>query len=208
MFDQRLLTDLITFFVIINPIGIVPEFLALGLRQTAYSQRLTALRGVLFATLILLAFIVLGQIALGALGVDLSSFEIAGGLILLIFSLQRILEAPAVETEEKKIRSGQILTPDVSLFPLAMPMIAGPGAILVAVLLTNNDRFTVAEQATTTLVMLFVLVLTFVILYFANAIQRVLGTVGADVLSRVLALVLAALAVERILDGIRAAFLV
>jgi multiple antibiotic resistance protein len=168
------------------------------------SRRRAAIRGVVIAAAILIAFIVVGQILLEALGITLPSFSIADGLVLLAISLQRVLTTENIQVDEEAKSSGEVR--HVSVFPLATPYIAGPASILAAVLLTDNQKFGFVEQAQTTLVMLFILALTCAVLLAARTVQRLLGATDADVISRISGLILAALAVETILQGIRASF--
>lgn len=205
MFEHRLFTDFVTLFVVINPINLIPYFVLFTRHQPPEEWRRTALRSVVIAAAILVVFIVLGQILLEALGIHLPSFSIAGGLVLLAISLRTILASEQVpEEKEKEQSSGHAR--DVAVFPLATPLMAGPGAILAVVLLTDNEQFGFVEQAQTTLVMLAILAITYVVLLAAGPIQRILGTTGADVVSRVLGLILAALSVEIVIEGIRASF--
>jgi multiple antibiotic resistance protein len=205
VFEHRLFTDFVTLFVVINPINLIPYFVLFTRHQPPKERQRTALRSVVIAAAILVVFIVLGQILLEALGIHLPSFSIAGGLVLLAISLRTILASEqGPEEEEKEQSSGHAR--DVAVFPLATPLIAGPGAILAVVLLTDNEQFGFVEQAQTTLVMLAILAITYVVLLAAGPIQRILGTTGADVVSRVLGLILAALSVEIVIEGIRASF--
>ncbi|HKH12866.1 MAG TPA: MarC family protein [Rubrobacter sp.] len=147
----------------------------------------------------LAAFILIGQILLEALGIKPPSFSIAGGPVLLGISLQRVLGAPDVRVDEETAREA---VGDVAGFPLATPYIAGPAAILAVVLLTDNSTFGLLEQAQTTVVMPVVLAVTCAVLLAAGSPDRLLGTTGADVIGRISGLILAALAVETILQGI------
>lgn len=166
-----------------------------------------ALRSVAIATTILVGFIVLGQFLLEALEISLPSFSIAGGLVLLVISLRTIFEGVHEDLAEEEEKEASLAsTRDLAVFPLTTPLIASPGGILVVVLLTDNHRFGAPEQAVTTLMLLVVLVFTFLVLRAAETVQRVLGVTGINVVSRVSGLVLAALAVETILDGIRTSF--
>lgn len=203
--DQHIFTDFVYLLVVIDPIGVVPEFIAVTGHQSPEARRRTAIRAVLISAAILIAFIIAGQILLEALGITLPSFSIAGGLVLLAISLQRILTTTDIQVEEGPKSSVGALR-DVAVFPLATPHIAGPSAILAVVLLTDNEKFGFFEQSQTALVMLFVLALTLAVFLVAGTVQRFLGETGADVIGRVSGLVLAALAVETILDGIRASF--
>jgi len=207
MFEHRLFNDFVTLLVVIDPINVIPAFMLLTQYLSLETRRRTALRAVVFAAVILVAFIIVGQIVLEALGIDLPAFSIAGGLVLLAVSLQRILrptERPAKEEVDEVADSPQ----DVAVFPLATPLIAGPGSIIAVVLLTDNEQFGIVEQTQTTLVMLGVMILLYLMLLMAGRIQRLLGNTGSDVLSRIAALVLAALSVDIIINGIRASFFV
>lgn len=204
MFNDHLFTDFVYLLVVIDPVSLVPEFIAVTRNHSPESRRRMAIRGSVIAAAILVAFIIVGQILLEALGITLPSFSIAGGLVLLAISLQRVLTTEDIHVDEEAESSGEAR--DVSVFPLATPYIAGPAAILAVVLLTDNQKFGVVEQAQTTLVMLFILAITCGVLLVSGAVQRLLGRTGADVISRISGLILAALAVETILQGIRASF--
>jgi len=204
---ERILTDAVAFFVVVNPIALVPLFISITRQEPPSSRRRIALRGVVIAALILIVFIVVGQILLKALGVTLPSFRIAGGVVLFVIAVKMIFEnepvgEPAGGGASNAAGGGQ----DVSVFPLAMPFIAGPGTILAAVLLTDSERFSILEQVVTTLVLFAILALAYGMMLAADTVQRIMGTTGANVLSRVMGLVLAALAVEVTLAGIRGAF--
>jgi multiple antibiotic resistance protein len=205
MFEHRLFNDFVILLVVIDPINVIPAFMLFTQYDSPEARKRTALRAVVIAAVILVAFIIAGQILLEALRIDLPSFSIAGGLVLLAVSLQRILrpaERPVKEEVDEAAESPQ----DVAVFPLATPIIAGPGSIITVVLLTDNEQFGIVEQMQTTLVMLGILVLLYLMLLVAERIQRFLGNTGADVLSRIAGLVLAAISVDIIIDGIRASF--
>lgn len=204
MFDH-VFEDFVTLYAIFNPTGILPSYLHFTQGVPAEEMRRLAVKSVLIATAILVAFVVLGQVMLEALGIALPSFSIAGGLVLLVISLRMIFES-VEETAEPDEAAAVHHSRDLAVFPLATPLIAGPGGILVVVLLTDNHRFDFSEQAKTTLVLLVVMALTLVALLAAGALQRLLGATGINVTSRILGLILAALAVQTVLDGIRASF--
>ena len=132
---DRVFHDIVTLIVVINPVGVVPLFIAVAGRKTAAERRRIAGQAAIVAAAILLVFIVIGQIVLNALGIDLASFRIAGGLVLLIIALRMVLqEARAAVADDAAIDG------NVAVFPLAMPFIAGPASIMAVVLLTDNDR--------------------------------------------------------------------
>ncbi|HEV2439961.1 MAG TPA: MarC family protein [bacterium] len=202
----RIITDAVAFFVTVNPIGLVPLFIAVTQGETPRERRAIALRAVIVAAVILVVFIAAGQLLLSALGIGVPSFRIAGGLVLLVISMKMILDERPGPKAEGPGHEAAGPKQDVAVFPVAMPFIAGPGAILTAIVLTDSAKFSLAEQAVTTAVLLAVLALTFVMLLMSDQIRRLLRDTGANVLSRVLGLVLAALSVQIILEGIRATF--
>ena len=205
MFEYRWFTDFVYLATVLNPFNLVPVFLHVTEHLTPKARRTTARRAVVIAAAILIGFVVLGQSLLDALGIGLPSFSIGGGLVLLAVALQRIL-APANGSAEEKVGSSLDRARDVAVFPLATPHIAGPGAIVAVVLLTDNVKYGIVEQALTTLIMLAILAFLYAVLLGASTVHRLLGTTGADVLDRISALVLAALAMDRIIEGIHASF--
>ena len=144
-----------------------------------------------------MSFIVLGQLFLSSIGVRLASFELAGGIIFFLFGLQMVFGSGAAAVNATDEEGN-----DVAVFPLAVPSIASPGAILAAVVLTDNRQFSVAEQATTTCLLLAVLGITLVTLLQANRIYGLLGKAGSNLLVRVMGMILAALAVEMMLEAV------
>jgi len=191
--------DFLMLLVTIDPIGTVALFVPLTAAFSVRERHAIARKAVIVAGSVLLGFLVAGEIVLAHLGVRLLSFQLAGGVILFLFGLQMVF-GRGVLAEHAIAEPGR----DVAVFPLALPGIASPGAITAVVLLTDNHRHSIPEQAITAFVLLFVLALTAGLLYAANAIHKVLGSTGANVLIRVLGLVLSALATEQIVAGIEA----
>jgi multiple antibiotic resistance protein len=185
--------------VTIDPIGTVALFVPITGAMAAGERRAVARKAVLIAGGVLLAFLIGGEIVLEHLGIRLVSFQVAGGVILFLFGLQMVFGSGAL-AQHAVAEPGH----DAAVFPLALPGIATPGAITAVVLLTENHRHSIAEQAVTALVLLLVLAITLGLLYAANAVHRLLGSTGANVLVRVLGLLLAALATEQIVTGIAA----
>jgi multiple antibiotic resistance protein len=195
---NKLVHDIVTLIVVINPVGIVPLFIGVAGHESVARQRNIARQATVVAAAILLIFIAIGQIVLEALGIDLASFRIAGGLVLLVIALRMVLEEtrPAIARES-------VFRGNVAVFPLAMPFIAGPASIMAVVLLTDNDTYTVWQQTETAALLLLVLAFTYACLVGAETVQRLLGPTGANVVSRIMGLILAALAVQSILTGLR-----
>jgi len=191
--------EFITLFVVIDPIGSIPVFLYAAKSVKPELRVKFALRAVLIAGGVLFGFLIVGQLLLEALGLRLGSFQVAGGIILFLFALDMIFgqSKPASEIEMAK-------HDDLSgaVFPLAMPSIASPGAILAIVILTDNHRNSIAEQAITGGILLSILALTFVLLLAATRIQRIIGDTGASVISRIMGLVLATVAIDAIINGL------
>ncbi|MEL6231526.1 MAG: MarC family protein [Cyanobacteria bacterium J06627_3] len=199
---QHFLQDAVTLFVVIDPIGLVPIFIAITQKEPTVSRRRIAALGVGISTLILLAFLVMGQFLLEALEISLPAFRTAGGILLLIVGLQMVLQESSVHSASTDPTSSI----DLAVFPLATPLIAGPGGIMSVVLLTDNTKFGVMDQLLTALALLSVLLITFIALLSAEYIQKGLGRTGVNVITRILGLLLAALAMETILAGIKGYF--
>jgi multiple antibiotic resistance protein len=193
---------LITFFVVIDPPGCAPIFAGLTAGASGAHRRAMAIRAVGVASLILLVFAIFGEDLLRGLGIELASFRIAGGIMLFLIALEMVFEK---RTSRREDRAAKIAaTPeveDVSIFPMAMPMIAGPGSIAsVMLLMARNDglqRSLVVLAAMGT-----ILLLTLLALLAAGPIMRVLGQRIEAVITRLLGVLLAALAVQFVLDGI------
>ncbi len=194
----QILQEFITLWVVIDPIGTLPVFLAVTAGMSAAQRRSVALRAVTVSFVVLTVFIVLGQVVLDALGLALPAFQIAGGIVLFLFALTMIFghSKPEEEiAEAERVRQ-------TSVFPVAIPSIASPGAMLTVVILTDNDRFSLAHQAMTTGLMALVLAATLGILLAAGPLVRVIGTTGAAVISRVMGMILAAVAVDAVLKAL------
>lgn len=196
----------ITFFVVIDPPGCAPIYASLTKGANAAQRRSMAIRAAAIAAGILLVFALFGEKLLAALHIELDSFRIAGGVMLFLIAIDMVFEK---RTERREERAQKIIeTPeieDVSVFPMAMPMIAGPGSIASVMLLMSQneglDRSLVVLAALGT-----VLVLTLIALLAAGAIMRVLGAQAEAVITRLLGVLLGALAAQFVIDGLRASF--
>jgi multiple antibiotic resistance protein len=194
METTKLVQDALTLFLVVNPFGVIPVYSVLTASMVAAERERVARRACLIAAGILIGFIAVGEIVLDGIGVALPSFRVAGGLVLLLIALRRVLQEPGAAVAT---------SPDVAVFPLATPLLAGPGAIIAAVLLTDNDSFTLAEQAVTAGVVIAIFVVAYIVLRVSSALQGFIGTTGSMIMARVFGLVLAALAVQTILEGLR-----
>lgn len=183
-------SEFVLLLVTINPFAALPVFLSVTAGMTAAERRRTALRATLIASLILLAMLALGQIFLETIGVTLPALRIAGALVLLILGLRMVFgEGPggAAATTQPG---------DVAVFPLAMPMLAGGGSIAAIVAMTDHHVNSLFEQLLTALVLVPVMAVILLVLHNAEAIQAAIGETGSNVMSRIMGLVLAALAVQ------------
>jgi multiple antibiotic resistance protein len=201
------LSAFITFFVIIDPPGCAPIYASLTIDAGPEQRRSMAVRAVIVATLILLVFGLFGEKLLGALGISLNSFRIAGGIMLFLIALEMVFEK---RTERREARAQEIIetheAEDVSVFPMAMPMIAGPGSIATLMLLMSKN-----EGLEGSLVILSalgtVLMFTLLALLAAGPIMRFLGARIEAVITRILGVLLAALAAQFVVDGLRESFI-
>src|SRR5436190_9911759 len=188
--------DFATIWTTIDPIGNVALFAGLTALLTRKERHLTALRAVIYATIILVGAMTAGQVILDAIGIHMHSLKVAGGIILFLFGVQMLFGK--MDKAERSPEEGR----DLAVFPLAVPAIAGPGAMMAAIVLTDNDVYTVPERIETGIVLLVVLLLTYLLLLFSDAILRVIGRQGASVLVRVMGLILCSLAVDIVLTAL------
>jgi multiple antibiotic resistance protein len=193
------LNDFVTIWIIIDPIAALPIFIALSAGVDAGTRRRMALVTAIVAFVVLIFFISVGQIILTALGVSLTSFEVAGGVILFLFASQMVLGESHKATDPDAQRESPM---QLSIYPLAIPNLAGPGAMLTVILRTDNTRVSFLEQAHTAAAVLLVLMITYVMLLSAGAITRVIGVGGANVIKRIMGMIIAAYAVNLVLAGI------
>lgn len=189
----------ITFFAVIDPIGTVPVFIAVTDQYDQKTKRRVALLATIVAAFILLFFLMVGEILLTALSIPLPAFQISGGIVLFLFALSMIFGDSKPEEEIRLLKDSH---KETAIFPLAVPSIASPGAMLAAVLLTKNSVFSLWEQAQTALVMLSVLLVVYIFMLLAGFINRVVGNSGASVISRVMGLILSSIAITNILTGL------
>lgn len=197
---DRWLTEFVKLWVVIDPIGTLPVFLAVTAGLSAAAARRIALHGSLVAFLVLLFFVLLGQVLLTAMDIELSSFQIAGNIVLFLFALTMIFGESKLEEDQKLLRSSDL---EKAVYPLAIPSIASPGAMLTVMTVTDNSKFSLAEQAETVLQIAIIFAILLVLLFSASRIIAVIGNAGASVISRVMGLILASVAVDGIIKAMR-----
>lgn len=201
---QKLFDVFLTFFVVIDPIGLVPMFGALTAGASTEYRRRMAIKGVGIAAAILLFFVLVGFALLRILGIGLAAFRIAGGILLLLLAIDMVFarhsglrSTTRRETEEARSRD------DISVFPLAIPLIAGPGAMTTLLLMLSTAHGQPASVGIVLGLLALVLAIALGVLLASVRILAFMGETGANVVTRLLGVLLTALAVQFILTGIR-----
>lgn len=209
MYDYELVVNaLTTMLVTLDPPGLAPIFLGLTVGMNRAERKQVALRGSIIAFAILATFAVFGAGILGLLGISIAAFRIAGGLLLFTIAFEMVFER---RQERKEKTSAVAITKDhirnIAVFPLALPLIAGPGAISATILLSGSLSSPVGRGALIGVIALCVAVV-YLTLVIAERVDRYLGVTGRAILTRLLGVILAALAVQFVVDGTRAAFVI
>ena len=203
---QLFISAFITLFVVIDPPGCAPIYAGLTKGATSAQRRNMAIRASLIAGVILLIFALFGEQLLGALHIDLDSFRIAGGLMLFWIAFEMVFEKRTQRREERAEKLAA--TPeveDVSIFPMAIPMLAGPGAI-AAIMLLMNEAQDITGSLTVLGALASVLLITMLALMAAGPLMRLFGDKVEAAITRVLGVLLAALAAQYVIDGLRGSF--
>ncbi|MDH3309497.1 MAG: MarC family protein [Gammaproteobacteria bacterium] len=207
MFDL-FVDSLIIMLVVVDPVGIAPLFVALTQGESEAARRRTAFRGTLIAGGILVVFVLVGDSLLNALGIGMPAFQIAGGALLFLLAVEMVFarhsgvrSTTAREQREAETRK------DISVFPLAIPLIAGPGALTSVLLMVGEQGDDPLVIGSVLAVIVVVLLITLASLLFSARIMAFMGETGANVVSRVLGVILAALAVQFVLNGWQEGFL-
>ncbi|KUJ80028.1 MarC family protein [Ruegeria profundi] len=193
-------TAFTTLFVVIDPFGTTPIFVAMTQEMDARERRRTAYRTCAVASGILVAFAAFGEAVLGFVGISMEAFKVAGGALLFLTALDMLFER---RTKRREDRAEVEEHPDPSVFPLAIPLVAGPGSIATIILLAGQHPG-ILGIAEATLVMLAVMAVVLIFFLLGGLIARILGKTGLNVITRLLGMLLAALSVQFILDGLKA----
>lgn len=191
-----------TLFVVIDPIGLTPMFVALTQGMDARTRRSVALRACGVAVGILAAFSIFGEALLGFVGISMPAFRVAGGMLLFLTALEMLFER-RTKRREDQTDTATDTADDPSVFPLAIPLIAGPGAIASVILLAGS-RPGIEGIALATGTAAAVIAIAFVLFLASGVLERLLGKTGINVVTRVLGMLLAALSVQYVMDGLRA----
>ncbi|SDW96249.1 multiple antibiotic resistance protein [Roseicitreum antarcticum] len=199
-----LITAFVTLFVVIDPIGMTPLFLALTQGADARTRRSIGLRACFIAALLLSIFALLGDALLQFIGISMPAFQIAGGILLFLTALDMLFDRRSARRQDHADSGVAAPADDPSVFPLAMPLIAGPGAMATMILLTNETGRSMEGIAMVLVVMLAVITMVMVLFLSAGLLERVLRRTGTMVVTRLLGMLLAALSVQFVIDGARA----
>ncbi|GAA5055247.1 MULTISPECIES: MarC family protein [Erythrobacteraceae] len=203
--EQLFLSAFITLFVVIDPPGCAPIYAGLTKGATPAERRIMAIRASVIAFVILLVFALFGQDLLSALHIELDSFRIAGGLMLFWIAWEMVFEKRTQRREERAERAAREHVEDVSVFPMAMPMLAGPGAI-AAIMLLMNEAVGLEQSLVVMGALVSVLLITMIALIAAGPLIKLLGERVEAVITRLLGVLLAALAAQYVIDGLRGSF--
>jgi multiple antibiotic resistance protein len=195
-------TVFVTLLVIVDPVAVLPMYLALTQRQSKEQRRTTAIRAMTVATATMLVLAFTGDSLLRLLGIGLPAFRIAGGILLFLLSIEMVFARQsglrsATEAEAQEAEDSY----DVAVFPLGIPLIAGPGAMTSIILLMGQASGNIALQAIVIAVLLVVLALSLATFLFGAPLMDKLGVTGINVVGRVFGIVLAALATQYVIDG-------
>lgn len=204
---ELIVTAFVTLFVIIDPIAVTPIFVALTEGSTDSDRRRMATMAVAVAAAILVVFAVIGEVLLKSMGISLAAFRIAGGVLLFILAIEMVFaHQSGIRTTTSGEQQEAEHRKDVSVFPLGIPLIAGPGAMASVILLIGAHPGDLIRQGIVIVALLAVLALSLVMLLVSVRIVKYLGVTGVNVVSRVFGIVLGALAVQYIIDGIKQSF--
>ena len=207
--NETLVIAFTAFFATIGPIDVAVMYPVLSRGMTPRQRWRTAVRAVFLASCLLYAFALFGQMLLDRLGISIPALQTAGGILLFLVGLDMVFArhsgvASTTEDEDREARERE----DIAVFPLATPLIAGPGAIGAAILLMTNAGNDLYQQLAVVSSLGFVLLLTLILMFMAGQVQRLLGVTGMNVVSRIFGLLLTALAVQFVFDGIKGSGLI
>jgi len=194
---NELLFDFVTLWVTVDPLGTVPLYLSVTKHLPKKDRGRAAVRATVIAFCILAGFLYFGQLLLEVMHIEMLSFQIAGGIVLFLFALSMIFEKSSPNSAPPD--EGH----DVAVFPLAMPSVATPGALLAVVVLTDNNTHNFLQQTLTCAVMALVLGATLILMLLGDRFIGLIGRSGANILSRVMGMILSAVAVEMVYSAVK-----
>jgi multiple antibiotic resistance protein len=191
----------LTLFVVIDPVGLVPVFVALVGDRSEAAQRSTARRAILISAVLLAAFALIGGPLLAYLGISLAALQVAGGILLFRIAVDMVFAQYRRETTEEEVESQT--REDVSVFPLAIPLIAGPGALASILVLASETHGDPVDMGLILAMAGLVLLVAWALLRISGRVAALLGRTGVNVITRILGVILAALAVQLAANGLQ-----
>ena len=192
------LQSFVLYFVVIDPFGTTPIFMSLTKHQNTKEKIKSALEGVLTATIILIFFSIVGNFLLSYLNISLGAFKIAGGIILFIISLEMLFD----KRQERKEKDIKKVSNNIAIFPLAIPLLSGPAAITSVIVIVSQFGNNLTYQLISTISLLCVMLITFILFFIVSKSQQFINKKVINVFSRVIAIVLAGLSIQYIIDGV------
>lgn len=203
--EDAFIAAFIALFVIVDPVGIAPVFAGLTQGTTESHKRKMALKGTIIGTIILIFFALVGKSFLNALGISMDALRVAGGVMLFIIALEMVMEKRTERKQESAEKLDEYFE-DISVFPVALPLLAGPGSIATVMLLMTSYENDITAQTGVMAALALVMVITLIIFFMAGKVMNWLGPTVNAVLTRLLGVILAALAAQYILDGLKNTF--
>jgi len=204
---ELVIMSFVAFFVTIDPLGVVPIFVVLTADTDEGYRRKMATKGVIIATVIMLVFALMGSILLNLLGISLNAFRISGGILLLLLAIDMIFVKPSgLSSATGAEREEALKRHDISVFPLAIPLLSGPGALTSILLFMEQTEGNIRKQAVIVAVLVAVSFITWIGLLCGNRLSKVMGVTGINVASRIMGIILAALACQFLIDGLNTVF--
>ncbi len=203
VFTEQFIVALTSLFALIDPIGNAIIFASLTPKQTPKERRAIALKAVFIALCLMLVFMALGEFFLKHLGISLAALRTSGGILLLLLGINMVFQEESVQDNEADINSAvKASGKDITVFPLATPLIAGPGGIGMIILLHANTNGVAQQEFAIVAALVSIMLLTLICLLLAASLQRIFGATGLSVMNRIMGVLLAALAVQFIFDGL------
>ena len=192
------LQSFVLYFVVIDPFGTTPIFMSLTKHQNAKEKVKSAFEGVLTATIILIFFSIVGNFLLSYLNISLGAFKIAGGIILFIISLEMLFD----KRQERKEKDIENVSNNIAIFPLAIPLLSGPAAITSVIVIVSQFGDNLTYQLIGTFSLVVVMLITFILFFIVSKFQQFINKKVINVFSRVIAIILAGLSIQYIIDGV------
>ncbi len=207
-FYESYIVVLASLFALVDPVGNAVIFASLTPTRTAHRRRVYAVKGVLIATVLLLGFMFLGEYFLKHLGISLAALRTSGGILLLIMGIDMVFARHSggtgtTDEEEQEAKKHSLAREDISVFPLATPLLAGPGAIGAIILFHANADGSTEKQAAVISALITIMIASLLCLLASSYLQRILGKTGMNVINRIMGVLLSALAVQFVFDGLQ-----